>query len=271
MPYNKRDGRSYFFGITSYPSNPHKWEEIPSGALESLGQTCGIEGLHQVFVIPWAVRSVDFTGRKIITPDSVLALGTRAVGLWTAKPEPGIKAAIPVAELAAIEDIAVLLYGRLSFLSRDGRVTIRYNTVARRALEPALLELRKRLSGPAQPIPREEERWASLPLKWINIVKSSLARLQEDASVAFRFAEAPRKSRRDEKRAHMLVLNPRELVYIRDPFDSRYGSDSFIVPRGTISDVRVVEERLSITSNNALFQLPMLPEFRDAAANWLRP
>jgi hypothetical protein len=269
MPYNEREGRLYFSGKGSYPCNPRRWEDIPSDALESLRKTCAIERLDEVFVIPWAVRGTTlFAGRMVITPNSVLALGSRAVSLWTEKPEPGIKASIAVGELAAIEDVAILLYGRLSFLSRDARLTVRYNTVARRELEPALLGLRKRLVGPAQPIPREGE-FARLPLKWKNIVHSNLVCLEENASVAFRLAEGPGRSRRDEKRAHLLALNPCELVYVQDPLDYRYGSDSFIAPRSKISEVRTGGEHLSITSNNARFRLSMLPELQDAAASWL--
>jgi len=269
LPCSRRQGASYFSGIASYPRTPGRWEEIPAAALASLKEYCAIEELGQVFVIPWAVRSVDVSPRRFITPNSVLAIGSRAVGLWTDKPEPGMKAGILLEDLAAIEDINILLYGRLGFFSKDGRVTIRYNTVARRSLEPALLALRKRLAGPAEPVPREAEAASPLPFKWNYFAQSMLVRLREDAVIAYRFAEAPGASRRDLGQAHLLALNPQELVYLKDPYCSRYGADAFIVPRSAISEVRIREKLLDITSNEARFRLAMMPELRDAAVRWL--
>lgn len=123
-----------------FPHAPRRAEDIPSGALESLSESCGIEGLRQVFLIPRAVRSIGWRDQKVISPNSVLAIGSRAVGLWTEKPEPGVKVMIPLKKLSAIEDVTILLYGRLSFFSFGDRLTIRYNTLARSGLEPALLE-----------------------------------------------------------------------------------------------------------------------------------
>jgi hypothetical protein len=268
-PYTEREGGPYYGGISSYPSTPRRWEEVPAGALSSLREICGVEDLSQLFLVPWAVRFTNLEGEKVITPNSVLALGTHAVGLWTEKPEPGVKASIALDRLAAIEDITILLYGRLSFLSGDERVTIRYNTVAREKLEPALLDLRRRLAGPAQPVPRGD--WSSIPLpfKWSHVIQSRVVRLHEDSPVAFRFTTTPRASRSGAARAHMLVLNPHEIVYTEDPFDDPYGTDSFVISRSSISSARTQGECLSVDSNGAHFLLPMMPELRDAAIQWL--
>ena len=45
----------------------------------------------------------------------------------------GREGAIPLERLSAIEDVTILLYGRLSFISPSERLTIRYNTLARPA------------------------------------------------------------------------------------------------------------------------------------------
>src|SRR5208337_3810248 len=160
------EGGSYGGICDIFPFTPRRAEDIAEGALESLNEICGIEGLRQVFILPRAARTTGLGEQKVISPGSVLGIGTRAVGLWTEKPEPGVKVAIPLERLSAIEDVTILLYGRLSFLSFGGRLTIRYNTLARFALEPALLDLRKRLGGSPQPLPREDERSPVLPIKW---------------------------------------------------------------------------------------------------------
>jgi hypothetical protein len=269
LNFTEKEGGSYFRANRgSYPYSPRRADEIPQGALESLREICGVEGLHQVFIIPWAVRGLG--AQKLISPNSVLAIGARAVGLWTEKPEPGIKISILLDEVAAIEDITILLYGRLSFLPFGDRLTIRYNTVARPELEPSLLELRKRLAGPAQQVPQEAEREAKLPFKWRNVVRSVSVCLQEGAPVAFRFAESVRRSRHDAHHCQLLVLNPHELVYVSDPADSteNYGEDSFVVPRSRMTGVGIRENNLEVSSNGARFLLRMAPPLCQAAIRW---
>jgi hypothetical protein len=273
LSYTEKEGGSYFRANRgSYPFTPRRAEDIPRGALESLREICRVEGLHQVFIIPRAVRGLG--AQKLISPNSVLAIGARAVGLWTEKPEPGVKVSILLDEVAAIEDITILLYGRLSFLPFGDRLTIRYNTVARPELEPSLLELRKRLAGPAQRVPQENESMGELPCKWRNVVRSTSVRLQEGAPVAFRFAESPKRSRHSVEHGELLVLNPYELVSMSDPVNSdsvdNLGADSLIVPLSRISDVQIQENDLAITVNGVHFRLTMLPKLCEAAARWLR-
>ncbi len=269
-PYTRLQGEAHYGGITSYPESPSSWEKVPAGALESLKEYCGIRELGQVFIIPWAVRSTDMGDGKVVTPTSVLAMGSRAVGLWTDRPVPGMKAAIPLDELAAIEDVNVLLYGRLSFFSRTGRVTVRYNTVARDSLTPALFGLRRRIAGPEAAVPEQGGGGAvPLPFKWNNCVQSPLVRLHDGARVAYAFEEIPRISRSGYAQAHLLALNPRELVYLKNPYGFRYGVDSFIVPRSYISAVRGSGKRLEIVSRDAGFRLSVPSGLAEAAVRWL--
>ncbi len=114
-------------------------------------------------MIPRSARLTGCGEEKVISPHSVLGIGTRAVGLWTGEPGPGVKVVIPMERLSAIEDVTILLYGRLSFISASGRLTIRYNTLARSGLEPALLELRQRLAGPPGTLPIEDSVAQELP------------------------------------------------------------------------------------------------------------
>jgi hypothetical protein len=178
LPFSESEGSSYYrMNRGSYPYTPRRAEDVPTGALESLGEICVIEDLHQVFIVPLAVRSTGARGKKVISPNSVLALGARAVGLWTEKPQPGVRVVIPLEELAAMEDVTILLYGRLSFCSAAQRLSIRYNTVTRGGLEPALLELRKRLTGPAQQTPRDDPAATALPFKWNQLLHTPRVRL----------------------------------------------------------------------------------------------
>ena len=210
--FSEKEGGSWFRNThASHPYSPKREQELSCGAWGALRDTCGLEDLHQVFIIPWAVRSIGLGDRKVISPNSVLAIGRRAVALWTEKPEPGIKITIPLDEVAAIEDVTILLYGRLSFVPFGQQLTIRYNTVARRALEPALLELRRRLAGPAREVPPEDDRAADLPFKWYNLIQTAQVRMERDAPVAFRFHRAPKKSRAsrsEHQRGELLVLTP---------------------------------------------------------------
>ncbi len=272
LEYSEREGGAYYRGIYDvFPRLPRREEEVPPGALEALGSSCSLDGLHQLLLLPMAVRATGHGGEKVISPSSVLGLGNRAVGLWTEKPKPGVKVLIPLERLSAIEDVTILLYGRLGFLSFDQRLTIRYNTLARRSLRPLLLELRRKLAGPPLPLPPEEPACAELPLKWRRLLRGPQLRFREGAPLAFRFAVTPKSTRDDIDRGQLLVVSPHELLYLCDPPEAshNYGEDSLIVPRPRISRVRVRERYLEVASNGARLSLTMAPELRQAAARWL--
>jgi hypothetical protein len=167
--------------------------------------------------------------------------------------------------------VTILLYGRLSFLSLSERLTIRYNTLARSGLKPALLELRQRLAEAPQPLPHEEAPAGELPLKWRRLLRSPQLRFREGAPLAYRFAVNPRSRGDDIERGQLLVLSPHELLYLCDPPEAshNYGEDSFIVPRPRITRVRVRERYLEVAANGARLCLSMAPELRQAAARWL--
>ncbi len=272
LEYTEGEGASYYRGIYDvFPRQPRRDEEVPPGALEALDSRCSLDGLRHLLLLPMAVRATGHGGEKVIAPASVLGLGNRAVGLWTEKPEPGVKVLIPLERLSAIEDVTILLYGRLGFLSFDQRLTIRYNTLARPSLKPLLLELRRKLAGPPLPLPPEEPACGELPLKWRRLLRGPQLRFREGAPLAFRFAVTPRRTRDDIDRGQLLVLSPHELLYLCDPPEAshNYGEDSLIVPRPRISRVRVRERYLEVASNGARLSLTMAPELRQAAARWL--
>ena len=271
LVFTEKEGGSYFNGTyASHPYTPRGERELPPGSWDALQASCGVDALRQVFIIPWAVRSIGLGNRKVISPNSVLAIGGRAVGLWTEKPTPGIKITIPLDDVAAIEDVTILLYGRLSFVPFGQQLTIRYNTVARRALEPVLLELRRKLAGAPSAVPAEEQAESGLPFKWHNLIRTAQVRMDPAAPVAFRFFAAPKRSRREAGRCELLVLNPYELVYLCDPRDAlhQYGEDSFIVPRSRMTEVRAGECGAAVTSNGARISIPMEGGLSRTAAAW---
>ena len=221
-------------------------------------------------MIPRSARPTGVDDQKVISPRSVLGIGTRAVGLWTEEPVPGSKVAIPLERISAIEDVTILLYGRLSFISPSERLTIRYNTLARSGLEPALLELRQRLAGPPEALPPQDPGVPELPVKWKRLLRSPLLGFHENAPVTWCFAHAMRASRQDVDRGQILVVNPHELVYMCDPPEAShtYGADSFIVPRPRITRVRDRETYLEVASNGTRLSLAMVTELRKAGPRW---
>jgi len=272
LPYTESAGGSYFRGVYDiFPYTPRREEDVPEGALECLKESCALQGLRQLFLIPRAIRATGCADQKVISPGSVLGIGTRAVGLWTGEPGPGVKVLIPLERLSAIEDVTILLYGRLSFVSFSLRLTIRYNTLARASLKPALQALRERLAGSPLPLPPEEPAVVELPLKWRRLLGSPQLRFREGAPVAFRFAVTPRSARDDIDRGQLLAVNAHELVYMCDPPEAshNYGQDSCIVPRPRISRVRAREKYLEVASNGVRLSLAMAPELCAAAARWL--
>jgi hypothetical protein len=272
LRFTEAEGGSYFRSErASHPYTPRRAEDIPDGARESLTEACGIRDLSQMFIIPWAVRSVGALTQKVISPNSVLALGDRAVGLWTEKPQPGVKVSIPLERVAAIEDVAILLYGRLSFIPFGNRLTIRYNTVARHDMEPALLDLRRKLVASPQPLPDGERTTVEVPFKWKIVLRETFVRLTNDAPVVFSFATIPRKHRHGPEYKQLLVLNPFELVYLCDPMESTepYGVDSWIVPRSRITGAQMRDGCVEVSSNGASVLLSMAPSLREAAIRWV--
>jgi hypothetical protein len=205
-----------------------------------------------------------------IQANSVLALATRAVGLWTEKPQSGVRAGIPLEKLAAIEDVTILLYGRLSFCSAEHRLNIRYNTVTRHGLEPALLELRRRLTGAAQQTPRDDPESTTLPFKWDQLLHTPRVRLDKTASVAARFASVPGRSRRAAPQGQPLALNPYESVFLCDPAGASIpiGEHSFIFPHSQVTGARILDRGLEESAKGARFALTMDPALSEAAVGW---
>lgn len=279
-PYTEREGgfyyRGYYAGHPSVPSTP---DDLPAGSFESLRQACSVTDLGQLLVIPSCVRLIGQGSRKVITPQQVLGIGAQAVGLWAEKPEPGLKVSIPLDSLCAIDDVHILLYGKLSFISSTRRLTIRYNTVCRRVLEPILSALRKTLAGPGLPVPSracpDQEDGASapavIPFKWNFLLHSSFSTLDDSAPRLYQFSEEPRRSgRKRAPRGHLMIVTPYELVSLQDPVESfhSYGVDSVFIPRARIQGVTVHAKGVEVSSRGASLSLPLPPQLLSAVGGW---
>ncbi|MCX7037982.1 MAG: hypothetical protein NT005_02435 [Spirochaetes bacterium] len=272
-PYTRQDGGAYFRELrTPHPFVPGRREELPAGAWEALAGPCGVEDLGQLFIIPSCVRMTGRRAESVMTPLRVAALGTRAVGLWTAEPTPGLRAAIGIDSLAYIEDIHILLYGKLTFFARDARISLRYNTVARRVLEPALIALRERVAGASAPMPPSDQP-EPLPFKWRLIAGSPFSRLGEHVPAIYRFACGARASGgpRNRRRDHLLMLTPRELLSLRDPLDSvhSYGVDSHSIPRRGIEEALFGDGSLRLKVRGTTLELALDERLLEAARLWL--
>ena len=271
-PYTRPAGEFFYeYRYAGHPFVPRAPEDVPPGALAELRDVCGIDSHAEVFVIPASVRFTSSGGRKVITPTQVLAIGPRAVALWAEWPRAGIAVSIGLGDLAYLEDVVILLYGRLSFFSARARLTIRYNTVARRWLEPSLLALRKRISCARGDLPRAGAQPPVLPYKWDVILHSPFLDLGDGTPPVHRYyATAPR-NRRLPSKGQLLVLSAAELIYVRDSQDPMmfYGTDRFLFPRSRMESVRAERRVLELTCNGADVSLAMPQPLMETAVGWL--
>jgi hypothetical protein len=235
-------------GPAGHPYRPSRWQDVPVGAVDALDAASGARRLEQFFVIPAGCRPTGLRrARHVATPTQVLALGDDAIALWvdSAQP-PAVRARIALEALAAIDDRQVLLDGRLSFLSAEGQLTIRYNTVARAQLEPAITTLRAVVAGEPSPLPAHAAP-DELPLKWRNVARSPRVLLAPGEPAVLLFAPRPA-----APRDTLVAITAHELVVARHPQSRRrtrdYGVDSLCVARRRLHSVTAADRSLRIRS-----------------------
>ena len=147
--------------------------------------------------------------------------------------------AITLEELAAIDHVQILLYARLTFLARGRRLTVRYNAVARHALEDELAAVRAAVAG--YPLPVRSDEPPALAHKWAHLLSSPAICLAPGDPTIARTGELP--ADRGEPSTVLLALTPRELIVARDPDAtvlggaSPYGHDILAVPRRQLQGV----------------------------------
>ena len=241
-----------------HPFRPPSWEDLPDGSGDALDQACGLERLDQLFVIPACSRWI---GGNICvwTPTQVLAFGTRAMALWVdVERGPKIPVEIPKDELWAVGNTRILLYSRLVFYGRTQQLRIRYNTVARPQLEPALASLRREIAGPYLAVPPQPKA-LDLPFKWSVIAGSEAVVLPSDKPPALLFGERSTGWRRPPCPV-LVALSEQELIVATESIEESggfacYGIDSLHVPRrrleraeasGPLLRVRAAGSRLEV-------------------------
>jgi hypothetical protein len=237
-------------GLGRGPTGPHPYRplreaDVPAGALEALAAAAGVTGLDQLLVVPPTGRPIS-SGRRwgwVSAPALVLGLGTGAVALWVES--SGVTLQVGLDQVAVIEDVRILLYSRLSFRSRDRALRVRYSTVARYDVLPALSAFRRAAAG--DPLPIGEPIRPTLPLKWANVADGATVRLGE-CEAALLYDEPPTGRRR--RRPTLLALTPYELVVARQPSwggpTDVYGVDSVHVARRRIESIAIVGSQLAV-------------------------
>jgi hypothetical protein len=230
--------------LRSRPYRPNVIEDVPTGAVRALQDACGELTLEQMFVVPRQSRMTNRRGKGwVLTPVQVVGFGARKVALWVGDPAgAGVRVAATVADLAAIVDRTILLYGRVELVAAHASLVIRYNTVAREELWPSLLAVRRAMAGP--PVPTTAAfNWPGhhspsahpelvLPYKWQVILRSRVVRMDPGGPVMVAVGAIDNTRAR---RPGIAVLGSRELVIVVDPTEdvrnARYGFDITAVTR----------------------------------------
>ena len=280
-----------------HPYRPLRDADVPASATRALAAACAAGELWQLLVIPASVRPVA-SGRRwrwVATPTEVLGLGKAAVGLWVARSQEGgpldlprggatgapppmadlageVRETIPLGDLAFVEDVRILLSGRLTFVAKDRALRVRYSTVARYDMRPALDDVRATLAG--EPLALPAPAVPPLPVKWQILAQTPSIRLNDrDATVLY---DEPRTGRR-RTRPTLVALTPYELVVAREPTQGlsvdRYGVDSVHVARHRVERISPAGESLAIRARDADLDIDvgerLVAEARDAFAGLL--
>ena len=183
-----------------------------------------------------------------------------------------VRETIPLGDLAFVEDVRILLSGRLTFVARDRALRVRYSTVARYDMRPALDDVRATLAG--EPLALPAPAVPPLPVKWQILAQTPSIRLNDrDATVLY---DEPRTGRR-RTRPTLVALTPYELVVAREPTQGlsvdRYGVDSVHVARHRIELISPVGASLVIRARDADLHIDvgerLVAEAREAFAGLL--
>ncbi|MFF7639848.1 hypothetical protein [Streptomyces canus] len=224
----------------------------------------GSADLKNLLVIPSQTRPAR-PGRsrlQVLTPPSVLGFGPGGVALWVGAPDrPGVQVVICSGQVAAIETVHILLYARLTVLAADARLSVRYNAVAERELQPLVLALRRRVAAAERELPPAPAALAALPYKWRRLLASDAVRLETGEQVAAVAGPLP-VPRRAEPAYGAVVLTARELVTLADPVSveragGRYGVDTHYIPRDRIETVRADGQGLGVRACGTDIALPL--------------
>ena len=222
------------------PHRPASEREVPVGAMDDLRRAVGEIGLEQLFVIPRAPRPVGaHRNAWVVTPTQVVAVANGFVAVWLDDgPGPRIRAQVPFADVAAIMDRNILLYGRLELVGPEGSIVVRYNAVGRPELRQLLLPVR-RAFAPADATLRTDAgtQPADLPHKWMALVQSTEMQPQGPDRILVAAGELGDPTPRPHN--GVAVLTSRELLVATEPMAdialAQYGVDLLAVPRAHLT------------------------------------
>ena len=243
---------------------PRDVNELPAGARAALADGIGRHGLEDLLIVPPAERTYGWQRRRCIyAPPCVLGLGERAVALWVqALPAPGIRALVPLNEIAAIAQQASGTRRRLLVTGRTGRLPVRYDAASDMFMDAWTHRLRGRTAGEPARVPAD---YPGIPDDRRSAFEPATLRLDSDDEVVI--------AGRPGRRACLLAVTPRELVILRSvPSANPPGrrADSLYVPRHAIEDAGIRSGSLVLRSAGVDLRVGLRSRKAVAAASaWL--
>ena len=222
------------------PHRPASLAEIPPGAAAALGALIGEMPMEHLFVIPRVARSIGVDRADwVVSPTEVVAIGRDRIAIWLDDPAGArVRAVMPFADIVAVLDRSILLYGRLEIIGPEASIVVRYNTVGQPELRELLLPLRRSFEPVGTPVSDVSGRDpGSMPHKWMSVLHSSDVRVRgrEPMLVAAGDLDNPM----PQLHNGVAVLTAAELVVATDPTPdihaAQYGVDLLTVPRALVT------------------------------------
>lgn len=224
------------------PHRPASEAEVPGSAMDDLRRAVGEIELEQLFVIPRAPRPVGaHRNAWVVTPTQVVAVANGSIAVWVDDGQVSrIRAQVPFADIAAIMDRNILLYGRLELIGPTESIIVRYNAVGRPELRQLLLPVRRAVAPADAVLPAATgTQPADLPHKWMALVQSTeMQPLGQDHLVL-----AAGELGDPTPRPHngVAVLTSRELLVATEPTAdialAQYGVDLLATPRAHLTSL----------------------------------
>jgi len=233
----------------AYASRPADRWRVPAGAPDALAAACGTTGRGDLLLVEPDVRAADAARTKFVAaPTTVVGFGDQSAALWA---DGQVWVTVPYKHVMLVEDVHFLLYGRLTLYAPDARLTVRYNTVSRRAVIPLLASVRRRVAPPTgltvpDRVPHD------LPYKWEALLANPEIRLDPQAPMAVTAVTAER--RRSHRVVGLVMATDREMAVLSEPLRAatgEYGTDARYLPRARLRHLDRVEDAVVIDSGES--------------------
>lgn len=233
--------------------SPSDGNQLPAGARADLASCIGRHGLEDLLIVPASARTCERLRRRgLYRPQCVLGAGERAAALWVqALPVPGVRAQVPISEVAAIAWQAAGITEQLLITGRTGRLPVRYDAADGIAMDTWTRRLRRYAAGEPAPVP------VGYPVARISATRITAGdggrpfdltalRLDPDDDIA-----ASGRLRRAGRRTCLVAVTPRELVILRSIRSARPPgriTDALYLPRRAITEVGISSGALRLRS-----------------------